>query len=441
MDLFGNNTDKTEESYTLADRMRPRGLPEIIGQDTLIGIGTPLRTAIENGRIGSMVFWGPPGCGKTTLARVIAAETGMRFLPYSAVLSGIKEIKEVIKRAERRLASIGERSILFVDEVHRFNKAQQDAFLPFVERGSIIFIGATTENPSFEIISPLLSRVSLFVLKPLPPESIEVLLERALTDSERGLGNSELRVDDGVLENISALSSGDARFALNVLEMAANTAPEGHIDGNIIAQVLQKGRLLYDKAGEEHYNLISALHKCVRDSDPDGAVYWLARMLKAGEDPLYLARRMIRMACEDIGLADPNAMRMAVAAKEIYHFLGSPEGEIALFELAIYLACTPKSNSVHKAQRAAIGDIEAGNTGPVPLVLRNAPTRLMKDIGYGAGYKYAHDFEDHLTTQQHFPDGMKPRIYYHPTNEGIEARIRARLKEIKRKLEKGKKDG
>jgi len=439
MDLFGKDSDSSRESYTLADRMRPRSLDEIVGQEKLLGNGTPLRAAIESGQIGSMVFWGPPGCGKTTLARVIAAETGMRFLPYSAVLSGIKEIKQVIAAAEQRLVSTGKRSILFVDEVHRFNKAQQDAFLPFVERGSIIFIGATTENPSFEIISPLLSRVSVFILEPLAPEDIAGLLQRAIDDSERGLGKKGISVENGVLEKIAGLSSGDARFALTVLEFAAKTADNGRITDELVGKVLQRERLLYDKSGEEHYNLISALHKCIRDSDPDGAVYWLARMLEGGEDPLYCARRLTRMACEDVGLADPNAMRLAVAAKDTYHFMGSPEGEIALFELAIYLACAPKSNSVEKAQLAAVQDIKDGKTGQVPLVIRNAPTGLMKKLGYGKNYKYAHNFNDHLTTQQHFPDGMEPPKYYIPTEQGIEAKIKTRLKDIKKKLEDRKK--
>jgi len=434
MDLFGADITEKNESYTLADRMRPRALDEVLGQEKLIGKGTPLRVAIESGRISSMVFWGPPGCGKTTLARVIASVTQMRFLPYSAVLSGIKEIKQVIKDAERRLSTTGKRSILFVDEVHRFNKAQQDAFLPFVERGSIIFIGATTENPSFEIISPLLSRVTVFVLEPLRPENIVSILESAITDKERGLGAKNLIVDNEVPEMIAQLSSGDARFALTILEFAANTAEENHITEELVTRVLQQERLLYDKSGEEHYNIISALHKSIRDSDPDAAVYWLARMLEAGENPLYCARRLVRIACEDIGLADPNAMRLAIAAKDIYHFLGSPEGEIALFEIAIYLACAPKSNSVYIAESSAKRDIEAGKTGPVPLVIRNAPTGLMKELGYGEGYEYAHNFDDHLTTQQHFPDGMEPPTYYIPTEQGIEAKIKARLEEVRRRL-------
>ncbi|MCK5832769.1 replication-associated recombination protein A [bacterium] len=432
MDLFGKDIVEFNDSFTLADRMRPRSLNEVLGQEKLIGLGTPLRYAIENKKISSMVFWGPPGCGKTTLARVIANETGMRFLSYSAVLSGIKEIKEVIKVAERRLANTGKRSILFVDEVHRFNKAQQDAFLPYVERGTIIFIGATTENPSFEIISPLLSRLTVFMLEPLRPESIVSLLKKAIEDEERGLGANDISADSDVLEKIAQLSAGDARFALSTLEVAANTAPDRNITEEHVAQVLQRGRLLYDKNGEEHYNLISALHKSIRDSDADAAVYWLARMLEAGEDRLYIARRMMRMAVEDVGLADPNAVRHAVAAKEFYNFLGSPEGDIAFFQLAIYLAIAPKSNSVYIAQKRATKDIRAGMTGPVPLVIRNATTNLMKEIGYGKGYKYAHDYENHLAKNEHFPEGMVPPTYYIPSDQGLEERINKRLKEIEK---------
>jgi putative ATPase len=436
MDLFGKKELDSKGSWTLADRMRPRILEEIAGQEKIIGAGKPLRIAIESQRLTSMILWGPPGCGKTTLARVIANVTGMRFLQYSAVLSGIKEIKAVIVEAERRLAATSHRSILFVDEVHRFNKAQQDAFLPYVERGSIIFIGATTENPSFEVISPLLSRVSVFVLDPLGVEDIVSILDRAVSDKERGLGPMNLKIGEGVFEHIASLSSGDARFALTVLEFAANTADEGEISLDLIANVLQNERLLYDKTGEEHYNIISALHKSIRDSDPDAAVYWLARMLEGGENPLYCARRLMRMACEDIGLADPNAMRLAVAAKDFYHFVGSPEGEIALFELAIYLAVAPKSNAVYIAEKSARRDIKDGLTGPVPKIIRNAPTRFMKDLGYGDGYIYAHDAEDHVVSQQHFPDGMAPRKYYKPTDEGVEARIKTRLDEIKQILDK-----
>jgi len=391
---------------------------------------------IESDQISSMILWGPPGCGKTTLAMVIANHTGMDFLSYSAVLSGIKEIKEVIKQAERNLYLYGRRSILFIDEIHRFNKAQQDAFLPYVEKGTIILIGATTENPSFELNSPLLSRVQVFVLKPLEPEHIRQIVLRAITDTERGLGKSEDFITEEALELISQISSGDARFALNLIEIAARIAPDGPVDVDLVKQILQRERIIYDKSGEEHYNLISALHKSIRDSDPDGALYWLARMLEGGEDRRYIARRLIRMAIEDVGLADPNALLITIAAQQAFDFIGIPEGDLALAEAAVYLAYAPKSNSVYVALGKAIEDVKKFGSLPVPMHIRNAPTKLMKELGYGKNYKYAHDYEDHIVDQQHLPDKLKDRKYYFPTELGFEAKIKRRFEEIRAKLKK-----
>ena len=438
MDLFGEEKKSlgASESFLLADRMRPRTLDEIVGQEHLLGEGKPLRRMIESDQISSMVLWGPPGCGKTTLAMVIANHTGMDFLSYSAVLSGIKEIKEVIKQAERNLYLYGRRSILFIDEIHRFNKAQQDAFLPYVEKGTIILIGATTENPSFELNSPLLSRVQVFVLKPLEPEHIRQIVLRAITDTERGLGKSEDFITDEALDLISQISSGDARFALNLIEIAARIAPDGPVDIDLVKQILQRERIIYDKSGEEHYNLISALHKSIRDSDPDGALYWLARMLEGGEDRRYIARRLIRMAIEDVGLADPNALLITIAAQQAFDFIGIPEGDLALAEAAVYLAYAPKSNSVYAALGKAIEDVKKFGSLPVPMHIRNAPTKLMKELGYGKNYKYAHDYEDHIVDQQHLPDKLKDRKYYFPTELGFEAKIKRRFEEIRAKLKK-----
>ncbi len=442
MDLFSEQEHRSEEiSFVLADRMRPRTLDEILGQDHLLGKGKPLRVMIERDEIPSMILWGPPGSGKTTIARVIARMTKMDFLSYSAVLSGIKEIKQVISAAERNLYLYGRRSILFVDEIHRFNKAQQDAFLPFVERGTIVLIGATTENPSFEVISPLLSRVQVFVLKPLEPEHIRQILLRALTDVERGLGRPEDSITDDALDYICYTSSGDARFALNLLELSSKVAGDGVIEVATVRNVLQKERVVYDKSGEEHYNLISALHKSVRDSDPDGALYWLARMLEGGEDRRYIARRLIRMAIEDVGLADPNALLVAVAAQQAYDFVGSPEGDLALAQAAVYLAYAPKSNSLYVALDKALDDVRKHGSLPVPLHLRNAPTSLMRKLGYGKGYKYAHDFDDHIVDQQHLPDKIKDHRYYFPTELGFEAKIKARLERIREKLAKRRERG
>ena len=434
------NTDNpSDPTRPLADRMRPRTLDEFIGQEHLVGPAKPLRTQIERDDTGSLIFWGPPGTGKTTLAKIIANMTKAEFIEFSAVLSGIKEIKQVMLDAERA-RQYGTRTIVFVDEIHRFNKAQQDAFLPHVEKGNIRLIGATTENPSFEIISALLSRSRVYVLKPLSEEQIVHLLRRALTESERGLGAMQLRANDEVLKKIAAYSSGDARSAYNVLEVAATLAAGksgkeqgAEITTDIIQDAVQKRVLLYDKAGEEHYNLISALHKSVRNSDPDAALYWLGRMLEAGEDPLYIARRLVRMAVEDIGLADPQALSLCMAAKEAVDFIGMPEGNLALAEAAVYLSIAPKSNALYTAYGEVQADVERTAAEPVPLHIRNAPTGLMKAFGYGSGYQYAHDFESKVADMQCLPDNLKDRTYYHPTQEGIEERIRERLEEIKRR--------
>ena len=435
MSLFQNNPAQDEaidKSRPLADRMRPRNLDEFAGQEHILGPGKPLRVQIERDDTGSLIFWGPPGVGKTTLAKIIARMTHADFIEFSAVLSGIKEIKQVMADAERA-RQYGTRTIVFVDEVHRFNKAQQDAFLPYVEKGSIRLIGATTENPSFEVISALLSRTRVYVLKPLTEDQIVGLLQRALKDEGRGLGDLHLEADEAALHKIAAYSSGDARSAYNALDVAATLARDAgsQITDAIVTNALQKRVLMYDKAGEEHYNIISALHKSVRNSDPDAALYWLARMLEAGEDRLYVARRVVRMAVEDIGLADPNALNITLAAKEAFDFLGVPEGDLALAQAVVYLCAAPKSNAVYLAYGAVQEDVERTAQDPVPLQLRNAPTKLMKGLGYGEGYQYAHDLEEKVADMQCLPDNLKNRVYYHPTDEGIEKRIKARLEEIK----------
>jgi putative ATPase len=453
MSLFGGQSDSLMNSSKaplrsapLAERMRPRSLDELSGQEHLVGPGKPLRVQIERDSFdgsgsGSMILWGPPGVGKTTLAKIIAETTQATFIEFSAVLSGIKEIKQVMAAASQA-SEMHSRTILFIDEIHRFNKAQQDAFLPYVERGAIRLIGATTENPSFEIISALLSRCRVYVLEPLTEEQITALLRRALEDKERGLGALELTADDDALKLIASYSSGDCRSAYNTLEVAAQLAVETKkkIDKAIAGDAVQQRVLIYDKSGEEHYNLISALHKSVRNSDPDAALYWLARMFAAGEDPLYLARRVVRMAVEDIGLAAPEALNLTLSAKEAIDFLGSPEGDLALAEAVVYLCLAPKSNSVYTAYGAVQREVEEARQEPVPLHLRNAPTKLMKELDYGKGYRYAHNEEGKVAEMDCLPDSLRGRTYYHPTREGREKLLAQRMEEIRR-IRAGKRGG
>ncbi len=423
----------------LAERMRPRTLDEFVGQQHILARGKPLRVQIERDDTASMIFWGPPGVGKTTLARIIAETTRATFIQFSAVLSGIKEIKQVMADAEKA-AKYGSRTILFIDEIHRFNKAQQDAFLPYVEHGTIRLIGATTENPSFEIISALLSRCRVYTLHALAEDEVLTLLQRALTDPARGLGDSHIVADEEALRTIASYSSGDARNALNALEVAAKLAgarAAKRIDKDIAVEALQQRILLYDKQGEEHYNLISALHKSIRNSDADASLYWLGRMLQAGEDPLYISRRLVRMAVEDIGLAAPEALNLTLSARDAVDFLGSPEGDLALAQAAVYLALAPKSNALYTAYGEVLSDIEFTRAEPVPLHLRNAPTGLMKSIGYGKGYQYAHDEADRVADMECLPQSLKDRTWYHPTAEGREKLFAQRMDEI-RKIKEGK---
>jgi len=435
----------------LAERMRPRTLDEFIGQEKLLGPGKPLRVQIESDNLSSMLFWGPPGCGKTTLPPLIARLTKSEFIPFSAVTSGIKEIKEVMAEAEKK-SRAGLRTIVFVDEVHRFNKSQQDAFLPHVEAGHILFIGATTENPSFEVISPLLSRTKVYVLEAHTTPQVVELLHRALSDKDHGLGNEKIDASEDVLFRIASYANGDARTAYNTLELAVKSKPAEAanfaakagritITADLLESLLQRKMLRYDKSGEEHFNLISALHKSVRNSDPDAALYWLARMLESGEEPLYLARRLVRMASEDIGLAEPGALAVTLAAKDAFDFLGAPEGNLALAQAAVYLSLAPKSNALYTAYGEVLEDVHKSEADPVPLHLRNAVTGLMKNIGYSQGYKYAHNFEDKVTDMTCLPDNLSSRQYYKPTDQGFEARLRTRMDEIRKIKSRGASNG
>ncbi len=421
-----------DKTRPLADRMRPRSLEEFVGQEHILGPGKPLRAQIERDRLTSLILWGPPGVGKTTLAYLIARITRCDFIPFSAVLSGIKEIKAVMADAEKA-RRIGRRTVLFIDEIHRFNKAQQDAFLPYVERGDIILIGATTENPSFEVVSALLSRAKVYALRSLTVPEVAGLLRRALQDPERGLGSLNISASDELLEQIAIYANGDARSAYNILELAAAASPEGgELSSQAVEDALQRKVLLYDKSGEEHYNLISALHKSVRSSDVDASLYWLARMLEAGEDRLYIARRLVRMAIEDIGLADPRALEQAMAAQQAVHFLGTPEGDQALAQLTIYLAVAPKSDAAYQALNQAHAVVQKTTAEPVPLHLRNAPTRPMREWGYGVGYDHAHRHQDAITPMQCLPDSLAGARFYFPRDRGAEKRISERLEDIRK---------
>jgi len=438
MELFDNFEKNKLSSAPLADRIRPERLKDFLGQEKIIGPGKPLRKAIEEDELQSIILWGPPGSGKTTLARIIAKITKTHFVPFSAAVSGVPALRKIIKEAQDRRRYYNQKTILFVDEIHRFNKAQQDAFLPYVEDGTIVLIGATTENPSFEVISPLLSRSTVYILEPLSPEDLKNIFEKALSDKEKGLGKYKVKLEPKVIDFIIELAYGDARIALNILEFAViTTKPDTqsvrNITLKIIEEVVQKRCLRYDKTGEEHYNIISALHKSMRDSDPDAAIYWVARMLEAGENPLYVARRLVRFASEDIGNADPQALQVAVAAMQAVHFLGMPEGNLALAQTATYLACSPKSNALYKGYQLTQEDIKRWGPLPVPLVIRNAPTALMKDLNYGKGYKYAHNFKDGYIIQEHLPKELKGKRYYFPTDRGFEKEIKQRLEKLKAK--------
>jgi putative ATPase len=439
--LFPDPDPSTLPGTPLAERIRPRTLDEVVGQPQLLGPGRPLRLALDRGALHSMIFWGPPGTGKTTLGRLVASVAGAEFVPISAVTSGLKDVKDVIAAADRRRAQTGRRTVLFVDEIHRFNKAQQDAFLPHVEAGTVILVGATTENPSFEVNSALLSRAKVYVLHPLSTADVVTLLQRALGDRERGLGHVEVEADEAALTALAVHANGDARIALNLLEQAVAALPDDggvrRLDSSALAGLIERRMLLYDKSGEEHYNIISALHKSIRNSDADASIYWLARMLEAGEDPLYVARRLVRFASEDIGNADPRALEVALASKDAVHFLGMPEANTALAQCVVYLAAAPKSNAVYLAYGRASRDATQDVASPVPLHLRNAPTRLMKDVGYGEGYRYAHDEAEGVAAMSCLPEHLEGRRYYEPTDRGIESRIKEALERARALRQRG----
>jgi putative ATPase len=448
-DLFGppetsGVSARESRDAPLADRMRPRSLDEVEGPEAVIGANGFLRRSIAEDRVPSLILWGPPGVGKTTLARLIASQTSSKFVSYSAVATGVKEMREVLEAARRARSRSGERTILFLDEIHRFNRAQQDVFLPYIESGEIVLIGATTENPSFELNGALLSRCKVVVLDPLRPEAIVRIVERALQDIPRGLGARDFRLDDEALSFIAQTSGGDARRALNLLEAAAadaEAARTNRIETSRLRDLLQRKVLLYDKAGEEHYNLISALHKSMRESDPDATIYWLVRMIEAGEEPLYIARRIVRFASEDVGLADPRALRIALDAKDAFDFLGMPEGSLALAEAAVYCALAPKSNALYEAENEAKSDVAEKPAEPVPPVIRNAVTRLMKQVGYGRGYRYAHAEPEGIGGIECLPESLRGRRYYRPRASGEESELARRLEEVlKKRQEKWKKE-
>jgi putative ATPase len=432
LDMFeARRKDQLAANAPLATRMRPQTLDDLVGHADVIGPGTLLRTAIEADRLSSIILWGPPGSGKTTLARIIATTTRAYFVQLSAVTSGVADLRTAIKAAADRIGMSGQRTVLFIDEIHRFNKAQQDAILPFVEDGTVILIGATTENPSFEVNSPLLSRSRVVVLRSLTDEDIAAIVRRALTDTDRGLGADSMTVSDDALDLLVNLANGDARFALNTLEFASAGAADGQITDELVAQAAQRRAATYDKSGDDHFDAISALHKTMRGSDPDAALYWLARMLERGDDPLYVVRRVVRFASEDIGLADPQALTLSIAAQQAVHFIGMPEGALALAEAVVYCALAPKSNALYRGYGAAQTDVENSRNDPVPIHLRNAPTRLMSDLGYGKGYRYAHDFDEGVIGQQNLPDALAGRRYYQPTSRGLEADLRQRMDRIR----------